>query len=92
MKNIGAMELKPIGQIEDNEAHNAEIKSRKSSGAKYVNNMKTNSTKDAITTAINLLEYDCIKVSLRNISELTGLSYPTINRYKDYVETWMNII
>ena len=92
IKNIGAMKLEPIGQIDDKIIHAKEIKSRQSIGAEYVNCMQTDSTKCAINNVINLLKYDCQNISLINIAGLTGLSYRTIRRYNDYVEKWSNIL
>lgn len=63
-----------------------EIKNRQSEGAKYTNELRKSKTKDKIDMAIkDYMLNNSTKLTLKELSNITGLSYNTIRKHKTYI-------
>lgn len=86
--NKGVMNYKPINYEGLSEAEVDKVYlERKISGAHYAADQKRSKTEDIIRDAIEFLIKDKKRLTLKNISSVTGISYRQVNRYKDFIDT-----
>jgi hypothetical protein len=82
-KNKGAMKLvRPIGA---EKITGQELKLRESQGAYYTHEQRRNRTADKILDAKKRLEESGEEVTIKRLTEVSGVSKPTICRYKHMI-------
>jgi len=85
IKNYGALGFKPIDKDLARNEKAMTIYERQSAGAEYTHKAVKNSSLDKIDEAFNRLIGNGKKVSLRSVSNISGLSYNTVSINKDYI-------
>ncbi|SKA71178.1 Replicase family protein [Paucidesulfovibrio gracilis DSM 16080] len=85
MYNRGVMNLGSIGYDLPDDELEKERKHRLSLGAHYVNQKRTNQTRQKILDAIETMKANGEKVTRKKICNVTGLGQSTLNRYKSII-------